>query len=155
MAGRGKPGREPDGAKREMFAALIAKGESSAQASRIVGINPRTGKRWRNGRKVVSSSGRVLEYAPVIATRSRPEPSVRCLSQDERIRIADLRREGLSVRQVAARLVGRLRRSAASCAATPERTGPTGRSRRTGRRFKDWPGPAARAWPVTRGCAST
>src|SRR5450759_1598607 len=87
-----------------MFAALIARGVSSAQASRIVGINPRTGKRWRKGRKVISSSGRVLEYAPVIAARSRPEPSGRFLSQDKRIRIADLRRDGLSVRQVAARL---------------------------------------------------
>ena len=54
MAGRGKLGRELDGAKREMFAALIARGVSSGQASRIVGINPRTGKRWRKGRKVVS-----------------------------------------------------------------------------------------------------
>lgn len=87
-----------------MFAALIAKGVSSGQASRIVGINPRTGKRWRKGRKVVSSSGRVLEYAPVITARPRTGPSGRSLSQDERIRIADLRCEGLSVRQVAARL---------------------------------------------------
>ena len=85
-----------------MFATLIARGVSSAQASRIVAINPRTGKRWRKGRKVVSSGGRVLEYAPVIAARA--EPSGRFLSQDERFRIADLRREGLSVRQVAARL---------------------------------------------------
>ncbi|MHB1490640.1 MAG: helix-turn-helix domain-containing protein [Cellulomonas sp.] len=87
-----------------MFAALIAWGVSSGQASRIVGINPRTGKRWRRGRKVISSSGRVLEYAPVISARSRPEPSGRFLSQDERIRIADLRRDGLSAGQVAARL---------------------------------------------------
>ena len=103
MAGRGKPGPEPDRAKREAFAALIAKGVSSGLAARIVGINPRTGKRWRNGRKVVSCSGRVLEYAPVIAARPRPEPSGRFLSQHERIRIADLRREGLSVRQMASR----------------------------------------------------
>ena len=104
MAGRGKPGPEPDRAKREAFAALIARGVSSGQASRIVGINPRTGKRWRKGRSVVSSSGRVLEYAPVIATRSRPDLSGRFLSQDERIRIADLRRDGLSIRQVASQL---------------------------------------------------
>ena len=102
MAGRGKPGREPDRAKRELFTALIARGVFSAEASRTVGINPRTGKRWRNGRTVVSSSGRVLEYSPVIAVRA--EPSGRFLSQDERFRIADLRREGLSMRQVAARL---------------------------------------------------
>lgn len=104
MAGRGKPGPEPDTARREAFAALIARGVPSARASRIVGINPCTGKRWRKGRKVVSSSGRVLEYAPVITARSRTGPSGRSLSQDERIQIADLRREGLSVRQVAARL---------------------------------------------------
>ena len=35
---------------------------------------------------------------------ARAESSGRFLSQDERIQIADLRREGLAVRQVAARL---------------------------------------------------
>ena len=104
MAGRGKPGREPDRVKRDAFAALIARGVSSAQASRSVGINPRTGKRWRKGRKVLTSSGRVLEYAPVITAHPRTGPSDRALSQDERIQIADLRSDGLSIRQVAGRL---------------------------------------------------
>lgn len=45
---------------REAFAKLIAEGVSSNRASRMVGIHPRTGKRWRNGRKI-ASGGHLLE----------------------------------------------------------------------------------------------
>jgi len=47
MAGRGVPGVAPQPAKREQYAALIAKGVGNAEACRIVGVNRRTGKRWR------------------------------------------------------------------------------------------------------------
>ncbi len=69
----------------------------------MVGINPRTGKRWRHGRTVTSSSGRRLHYPPVITTR-RQEISPRYLSEDERVTIADLRVRGLTVRAIAAEL---------------------------------------------------
>ncbi len=108
MAGRGKAGPEPDTAKREAFAALIAKGVPSARASRIVGINPRTGKRWRKGRKIVSSSGRVLEFAPVItgywrtwstSPTAAPSGATGCPRDDPR-----------RVDPTAVRCVGRVRR---------------------------------------------
>jgi hypothetical protein len=100
---RGRPGPAPQTAKREWFARLIAQGVPSAQACRMVGVNPRTGKRWRHGRTITSSSGRRLHYPPVISSRRR-EVSPRYLSEEERVRIADLHREGLAVRAIAAEL---------------------------------------------------
>jgi IS30 family transposase len=100
MAG-GRPGPAPQTAKREEFARLIGSGMSNGQACRIVGINARTGKRWRHGRTITSSSGRRLHYPPVINARER-EISSRFLSEDERVGIADLRRRGLGVRAIAA-----------------------------------------------------
>jgi hypothetical protein len=49
----GRRGPEPDHAKRDAFARVIAQGVPLQRASRLVGINPRTGKRWRNGRRIV------------------------------------------------------------------------------------------------------
>src|SRR5215470_9137494 len=99
----GRPGPAPQTAKREQFARLIARGVSNAEACRIVGINARTGKRWRHGRTITSSSGARLHYPPVITAR-KSEISPRYLSEDERVRIADLRRAGLGVRAIAAGL---------------------------------------------------
>ena len=83
MAGRGRPGSAPQTDKREAYARLIAAGVSSLQACRMVGINPRTGKRWRHGRTITSSGGRRLHYPPVINSPVR-EVSPRFLSEDER-----------------------------------------------------------------------
>jgi hypothetical protein len=63
----GRRGPEPDHAKREEFARLIREGVPSRRASRLVGIHPRTGKRWRNGRRIVSV-GQVVDLPPVITT---------------------------------------------------------------------------------------
>lgn len=101
--GHGRPGSAPQTAKREEFARLIARGVSNAEACRIVGVNPRTGKRWRHGRTITSSSGRRLHYSPVINPR-RKEISARYLSAEERVTIADLHRRGLTVRAIAAEL---------------------------------------------------
>ncbi len=100
MAGRGRPGSAPQTDKREAYARLIASGVSSLQACRMVGINPRTGKRWRHGRTITSSSGRRLHYPPVINAPAR-EISPRFLSEDERVAIADLHRRGRGVRAIA------------------------------------------------------
>jgi IS30 family transposase len=96
----GRPGPAPQTAKREWFVRLIARGVSTAEACRIIGINPRTGKRWRHGRTITSSSGRRLHYPPVIVRKA--EISSRFLSEDERVTIADLHRRGYSVRVIAA-----------------------------------------------------
>src|SRR3954447_16556488 len=94
MAGRGRPGAAPQTAKREQYAALIGRGVSNSEACRIVGVNRRTGKRWRHGRTITSRSGERLHYAPVVGVARKREISARFLSEDERVRIADLRRAG-------------------------------------------------------------
>jgi IS30 family transposase len=96
----GRPGVAPQTAKREWFARLIARGVSNAEACRVVGVNPRTGKRWRLGRTITSSSGRRLHYPPVTGT-PKAEISARFLSEDERVTIADLHRRGHTVRSIA------------------------------------------------------
>lgn len=101
--GPGQPGPAPQTSKRERFARLIARGVPNAEACRIVGINRRTGTRWRYGREITNSSGRRLHYSSVIQTR-KTEISPRYLSGDERVRIADLHRAGHTVRFIAAEL---------------------------------------------------
>jgi IS30 family transposase len=100
---RGRPGPAPQSAKREQFAALIARGVNSSEACRIVGVNRRTGKRWRHGRTITSSNGKRLHYPPVISARKR-EISPRFLSEDERVVIGDRRRAGHTVRAIAQEL---------------------------------------------------
>ena len=82
---------------------LIAQGVSNSEACRLVGINRKTGNRWRYGRKVRNSAGALVIYAPVKITESRPR-SPRYLSEQERIRIADLLAAKMSVRGIAEQL---------------------------------------------------
>lgn len=99
---QGRPGPAPQ-TKREQFTRLITSGVPNAEACLQVGVNRRTGTRWRFGRSVTSSSGRTLQYAAVINTRQR-EISPRYLAEDERVRIAELDRQGLGVRAIAVEL---------------------------------------------------
>jgi len=95
----------PQAEKREQFARLVAQGFNNSEACRIVGINRRTGKRWRHGRTITTRDGRKLHY-PAVVTRGavRREISPRYLSEDERVQIADLRQAGAGVRAIAGRL---------------------------------------------------
>jgi IS30 family transposase len=104
--GRRGPGVLPQVEKRERYARLIRQGFTSLEACRIVGINPRTGKRWRHGRTVVAKDGRKLHYAAVITRGAvvRREISDRYLSEQERVLIADLRAAGAGVRTIAERM---------------------------------------------------
>ena len=103
--GRRGPGALPQVEKREQYARLIAQGYNNSEACRIVGINRRTGKRWRHGRTITTRDGRKLHYAAVVTTGAvRREVSPRYLSEDERVQIADLRQGGAGVRAIAERL---------------------------------------------------
>ena len=102
----GRRGPQPDYAKREQLAKLIGEGVTLSEAARLVGVNRRTAKRWRNGRVITYASGQVLKLAPVISTAAPKEYSPRYLSEDERIRLADLRREKHTIRDIG-RLMGR------------------------------------------------
>jgi transposase, IS30 family len=103
MAGRGRPGPTPDVEKRERFARLIAQGVSNRRACQLVGIARKTGTRWRLGRTITLPDGRTRHY-PAVVSRQRREISSRYLSEDERVRIADLHRGGHAVRSIAAEL---------------------------------------------------
>jgi IS30 family transposase len=92
--------------KQDQFVRLIARGVPNAEACRVVGINRRTGTRWRFGRTILNTAGEVVHYPPVrMATVPRPRHP-RYLSLAERTLIADLCRENRSVREIAA-VIGR------------------------------------------------
>jgi transposase, IS30 family len=91
-------GRRPLTREREAYLALVGQGVGTAEACRIVGINCRTGRRWRYGRH---PTGR--EAAATRITASRPVRG-RYLNEDERLHIADRHRERATVRQIATEL---------------------------------------------------
>lgn len=95
-----RPGPKPDYARREALEKLLLQGVSMSEAARRVGVNRKTAKRWRYGRTVPTGDGRVLHYAPVILLKPATPASPRYLSLDERIRIADLHRDGHSLRTI-------------------------------------------------------
>ncbi|WP_425559312.1 IS30 family transposase [Catenulispora yoronensis] len=77
---------------------------SNAAACREVGVDPKTGYRWRYGRTVVDRAGRERVYAPIAERREDGGLSSRFLSEDERIAIADLLRAGKTLRGIAREL---------------------------------------------------
>jgi hypothetical protein len=89
--------------KQDRFVRLIAQGVSNREACRIVGINRRTGTRWRLGRTIRNTAGQAVHYPPVsIQTPRSRHP--RYLSLDERMAISDLRRAKLTIRAIAREL---------------------------------------------------
>jgi IS30 family transposase len=89
--------------KQQRYVRLIAQGISNAEACRLVGINRRTGTRWRYGRSVLNTAGEVVHYRPVKLSEPKPR-SPRYLSQPERIVIADLLTGGETIRAIAREL---------------------------------------------------
>jgi transposase, IS30 family len=89
--------------KQEQFVRLIAQGVNNSQACRIVGINRRTGTRWRYGRTIHNTAGQSVHYPPVSGAEPKPRHP-RYLSLAERTTIADLRRAGVSVCGIAEQL---------------------------------------------------
>ncbi len=99
--------RSPQGpkklsAERAAYFELMQQGMSNRDACRIVGINPKTGRRWRNGRRLSGRSKAAPPVRPVVPP-SAASPS-RYLHEDERIYIADRLREKATVRAIAAEL---------------------------------------------------
>ncbi|MCP8713028.1 IS30 family transposase [Streptomyces sp. AC04842] len=81
---------------------------SYKEAAATVGINVRTGKRWRNGR---TASGGTTAALPIAPSGRTPKPSERrregpsrFLREEDRLHIADRLREKASIRQIAAEL---------------------------------------------------
>src|SRR3954453_14324712 len=89
--------------KQQQYVRLIAQGVNNSEACRLVGINRKTGTRWRHGRTVVNSAGEFLRYPAVKLIEPRLR-SPRYLSQAERIAIADGLARGATVRAIAREL---------------------------------------------------
>ncbi len=96
---RKSPGAQPLTAQRDQYLALMRQGMSNAAASRVVGVNRKTGHRWRYGRSVTTRTGEVRTYAAI--TGPAHPVAARFLSEAERISIADGLIRGLSIRAIA------------------------------------------------------
>lgn len=99
---RKSPGAKPLTSQRDQYLALMRQGIGNAEASRVVGVNRKTGHRWRYGRSVTTRTGHVRIYAPI--TGPAHPVAARYLSEAERIAIADGLIEGLSIRAIAVEL---------------------------------------------------
>lgn len=86
--------------ERAEYLRLVDQGYGNKEASRLVGVNERTGREWRNGRP----EGRVKRFRPPARKVLVAETSSRFLTEDERIVIADRRRARMPVRTIAAEL---------------------------------------------------
>ena len=101
--GMKKRGVPPQTAKRDHYLALMKQGIGNSAACRAVGINRRTGSRWRYGRTITNRVGQPLIYPPILQP-ARPSVSARFLSEDERIAVGDGLIAGHSIRVIAAEL---------------------------------------------------
>ncbi|UYM24474.1 IS30 family transposase [Streptomyces albus] len=99
-ADRTPQGRKKLSREREAYSRLVQRGYSNAEACRIVGIDTRTGRKWRNGR----SGERNQKPVPPISLVAPASGPSRYLGEDERIHIADRLREKATVRAIAAEL---------------------------------------------------
>lgn len=101
---RGVPGSVPLSRQREEYARLIARGVSNAEACRVVGVNRRTGTRWRYGRTIPARDGSQRHYPGVVHSADAPARSPRYLSEQEREVVADGLRAKDSMRAIAREL---------------------------------------------------
>jgi Helix-turn-helix domain len=86
--------------EQDRFVRLIAQGVNNSGACPIVGINGKTGTRWRFGRTIRNTAREPVKYAP-----RPPKPRhQRFLSSEERLAIADMLRARLTVREIARQL---------------------------------------------------
>jgi IS30 family transposase len=97
---RSPQGRKKLHAERQAYLDLVAQGVGTGEACRIVGVNRKTGHRWRYGRASQAGDGRAVRQQPA----RLGAVSARFLSGEERLVIADRLHEGASLRSIAAEL---------------------------------------------------
>ena len=61
--------------KQQRYVQLIAQGVNNSEACRLVGIDRKTGNRWRYGRRVRNSAGALVIYPPVKITEVKAAES--------------------------------------------------------------------------------
>ena len=91
-------------AKRDLYVQLMSQGMQNSAACRQVGVNRKTGQRWRLGRVVNDPKHGEYRYDPIVAPGPQALGSDRYLSDQERIVIADGVRAGRSKRAIAGEL---------------------------------------------------
>jgi IS30 family transposase len=89
--------------KQLLYGRLVSQGVSNSQACRLVGINRKTGNRWRYGRSVRNSAGESVHY-PAVNIAEPKQRSPRYLAEQERIAIADLLAADTTLRGIAREL---------------------------------------------------
>jgi IS30 family transposase len=99
---RKSPGGPPLADQRRLYIELMSKGMSNTAACRVVGVNRRTGTRWRRGRTITNRAGQPRTYKPIVDRRV--ELSTRWLTEGERVIIADGLLAGRTVRAIAGEL---------------------------------------------------
>lgn len=87
------PGRRPKSLARQQFMDLLANGWSLLAACREVGVSRSAAQIWKNGTTVCRPNGTVRVVPPLEPSAVRPI-SPRFLSEEERIRIADMASRG-------------------------------------------------------------
>jgi transposase, IS30 family len=92
----------PQTAKRDLYVQLMSQGMNNSAACREVGVNRKTGQRWRLGRVIKDAKNGDHHYAPIMPPAV--VMSTRYLSDQERFVIADGVRAGRSKRSIAAEL---------------------------------------------------
>src|SRR3954469_843946 len=73
--------------KQRQYVRLIAQGLGNSEACRLVAINRKTGNRWRYGRTVVNTAGKLVRYPAGEALRAevaQPAVSVRAGADRDR-----------------------------------------------------------------------
>jgi transposase, IS30 family len=90
-------------AKRDLYVQLMNQGMSNSEACRQVGVNRKTGQRWRHGRVVKDPNGGEYTYDSIMPAAAEAV-STRYLSDQERFMIADGLRAGRSKRSIAVEL---------------------------------------------------
>jgi IS30 family transposase len=96
------PGEPGPAEQQARYFQLMRQGWNNNDASKAVGICRKTGTRWRLGRNE-TKNGSTHSY-PAIEPVNTTSISARFLSEQERVRIADLHRIGHSMRSIAAEL---------------------------------------------------
>lgn len=93
-------GRRKLSQERATYSQLMRQGLNNEEACRIAGINPKIGRRWRNGH---NPSGGNKAASPINAVVP-PRASSQYLCESDRIHIADRLRERATIRTIAAEL---------------------------------------------------
>ena len=96
------PGVAAPSEQQARYFQLMKQGWNNNDACGAVGICRKTGTRWRLGR-IETRNGATLSY-PAVESINTGTISPRYLSEQERVRIADLHRAGRSMRFIAAQL---------------------------------------------------